>query len=62
MMFDEDDRPKPKDALLPRKLEGLSREDLHDYLDWLASEKERTEAALKAKGSFEAAAASLFKS
>lgn len=62
MMFDEDDRPKPKNILQPRKLEGLSREDLHEYLEWLASEKERTESALKAKGSFEAAAAALFKS
>jgi uncharacterized small protein (DUF1192 family) len=61
-MFDEEDRPKPKAALLPRKLEGLSREDLREYLDFLAEEKNRTEHALHAKSGMEAAAAALFKS
>jgi uncharacterized small protein (DUF1192 family) len=61
-MFDEEDLPKPKPGLQPRKLEGLSREDLQEYLDFLAQEKHRAEEALKAKTSIEAAAAALFKS
>ena len=62
MLFDEEDLPKPKNALVPRKLQGLSREDLGEYLDYLAAEKIRTETAMNAKGGFEAAAAALFKS
>lgn len=61
-MFDEDDRPKLKQSLQPRNLEGVSREELHVYLAWLATETERTHAALEAKGSIQAAAAALFKS
>lgn len=62
MLFDEEDRPAPKPGLQPRKLEGLSREELREYLDYLDSEKLRAAEALSAKNQMEAAAASLFKS
>jgi uncharacterized small protein (DUF1192 family) len=62
MLFDEEDRPKPKPGLVSRKLEGLSREDLKEYMEFLDREKARAAEALSAKTQMEAAAASLFKS
>lgn len=60
-MIDDEDLPRKKsDAPVPRKLEGLSQEDLNDYLSYLDGEIQRTRDYLNSKSSMVAAAQALF--
>ncbi len=61
-MDEEDLEPrKPKKQFEPLKLEGLSEEDLNEYLLHLRGEIGRTEAQLAAKRSMRGAAEAAFK-
>ncbi len=61
--MDEDDLEprKPKKLFEPLKLEGLSEEDLDEYLVHLRGEIGRADAQLEAKRSMRGAAAAAFK-
>ncbi len=61
--MDEDDLEprKPKKLFEPLKIEGLSEEDLNEYLVHLRGEIGRTEAQLEAKRSMRGAADAAFK-
>ena len=60
-MLDEDDLPRKKtDGPLPRKLEGLSQEELTAYIAYLESETERVRDRLNSKSHMLAAAQALF--
>ncbi|MFL1462267.1 DUF1192 family protein [Roseococcus sp. DSY-14] len=60
-MFEEEPRPRPKDGFQPAKLEGWSAEALRAYLEDLATEMRRAEAALAAKDHQKAAAEAFFR-
>lgn len=60
-MFDEEERPRPKNPPAPRVLDKLSVDELQDYIRWLEEEIARTQADIKRKNSATVAAAKLFK-
>ncbi len=60
-MFD-DDLPKPKTSEFPRNLEGMSVDELADYIAELNAEIARAEADSVKKKASRDAAASVFKS
>lgn len=60
-MFDDDDRPKPKNDPAPRDLTTLSIDELDAYDAWLESEQERVRSDKQRKLAATGAAAKLFK-
>lgn len=61
-MFDEEERPRPKNQPAPRDLTTLGMEELDAYVAWLEAEIERTKADKARKCLASSAAAQLFKS
>ena len=48
-MFDDENRPQPKDQGIPRKLDALSIDGLNDYIGELEAEIERVRAEISKK-------------
>ncbi len=61
MAFDLDDLDPKQKKPQPRNLDGMSVEELKEFVVALKAEIERVEAKIKAKQSHAAAAASFFK-
>lgn len=59
-MFDEEDKPRPKNNPVPRVLETLSVDELEAYIVWLEEEISRVRVDITRKKSAGDAAAKLF--
>jgi uncharacterized small protein (DUF1192 family) len=59
-MFDEE-LPKPKTSQFPRNLDGISVDELQDYIAELKAEITRVESDIDVKKASQNAAASFFK-
>jgi len=60
-MFDDEDRPKPTDDGLPRKLDALSVDGLKDYITELEAEITRVREEISKKEQLNLAADKFFK-
>ncbi len=60
-MFDDEDRPRPKDDGFPRKLDALSIDGLKDYIAELEEEIERVRGEISRKEQLNVAADKFFK-
>jgi uncharacterized small protein (DUF1192 family) len=60
-MYDEEDRPRPQGATLPRPLATLSVKDLEEYIEMLRDEITRVEEELHRRRDVRGAAEALFK-
>ena len=61
-MFDDEDRPLPKDQSFPRKLDALSIDGLKHYIDDLEAEITRVRAEISKKEQLNQDADKFFKS
>lgn len=60
-MFDDEDRPRPKDEGFPRKLDALSIDGLKDYVGELEAEISRVREEISKKEKLNLAADKFFK-
>ena len=60
-MFDDEDRPKPTDEGIPRKLDSLSIDGLKDYIAELEAEIDRVREEIAKKEQLNLAADKFFK-